>query len=126
MNTVLLVGRFTRDPILKETQSNTSIAYLTLAVDRDFKSMNDQSADFIDCIAFNRKAEIIKEYCQKGSLVAITAHIQSNTYETKDQSKVYSKEVVIDKIKFLESKAKQENRNQNSDFVEIFDDDIQF
>lgn len=105
MNKVILIGRLTRDPELRYTPSNLPVCRITLAVDRRFKSDNQQqTADFINCIAWRSTAEFISKYFSKGSRIAIVGRIETSTWEDQEGKKRYSTDVVIDEVEFVESK----------------------
>lgn len=107
MNKVILVGRLTRDPEVKTTQSNNAVCSFTLAVDRRFKSANgERQADFLSCVAWRQQAELLGKYFQKGSRIGIVGNLQSRSYDdTATGKKVYVTEVVVDEIEFLDSKS---------------------
>ena len=110
MNKVILMGRLTRDPETRYSQSAEplAIARYTLAVDRRFQrrdnSGNEQNADFIGCIAFGKNAEFAEKYLNQGTKIAITGRIQTGRYTNKDGNKVYTTEVVVEEQEFAESK----------------------
>lgn len=107
MNKVILMGRLTRDPEVRYSQSEqaTAIARYTLAVDRRFKRDNDeQTADFINCVAFGRAGEFAEKYFHKGIKIAITGRIQTGSYTNKEGQKVYTTDVVVEEQEFAESK----------------------
>ena len=108
MNKVILMGRLTRDPEVRYSQgeSATAIARYTLAVDRRFNRNNDEnSADFIGCVAFGRQAEFAEKYLRQGTKIAITGRIQTGSYTNRDGQKVYTTDVVVEEQEFAESKA---------------------
>ena len=107
MNKVILMGRLTRDPEVRYSQGDqaTAIARYTLAVDRRFRRDGDQqSADFIGCVAFGRAAEFAEKYFRKGTKIAVTGRIQTGSYTNKDGQKVYTTDVVVEEQEFAESK----------------------
>ena len=107
MNKVILMGRLTRDPEVRYSQGDqaTAIARYTLAVDRRFRRDGDQqSADFIGCVAFGRAAEFAEKYFRKGTKIAVTGRIQTGSYTNKDGQKVYATDVVVEEQEFAESK----------------------
>ena len=107
MNKVILMGRLTRDPEVRYSQGEnaTAIARYTLAVDRRFNRNNDdQTADFISCVAFGRSGEFAEKYLHKGTKIAVTGRIQTGSYTNKDGVKVYTTEVVVEDQEFAESK----------------------
>lgn len=106
MNKVILIGRLTRDPDVRYTQSAEpkAVAKYTLAVDRRFKDANgERQADFISCTAFGKAAEFVEKYLRKGTKIAVTGHIQTGSYE-KDGAKHYTTDVIIEEQEFCESK----------------------
>ena len=119
MNKVILMGRLTRDPEVRYSQSNTgdgqmAIARYTLAVDRRFNRNGDQSADFIGCVAFGRSAEFAEKYLKQGIKIAITGRIQTGSYTNKDGNKVYTTDVVVEEQEFCESKNANNSNSQQS------------
>ena len=108
MNKVILMGRLTRYPEVRYSQgeSSTAVARYTLAVDRRFKRNNDdQTADFIGCVAFGRSAEFAEKYFRQGLKVVVTGRIQTGSYTNRDGQKVYTTDVVVEDQEFAESKA---------------------
>lgn len=124
MNKVILVGRLTRDADAHWTQGQDQkcIARFTLAVDRKIKKTDDpnqQTADFISCVAFGKAGEFFEKYGKQGVKFAISGRIQTGSYTNKDGQKVYTTDVVVEESEFAESKKSQEgeqqgNRNQGS------------
>ncbi|MCM1186231.1 MAG: single-stranded DNA-binding protein [Lachnoclostridium sp.] len=109
MNKVILMGRLTRDPEVRYSQGENAlaIARYTLAVDRRQSRSNngsEQTADFINCVAFGRSAEFAERYLHKGTKIAVTGRIQTGSYTNKDGVKVYTTEVVVEDHEFAESK----------------------
>ena len=112
MNKVILMGRLTRDVETRYSQSNEpmAISRYTLAVDRKGKKDGDeQTADFINCVAFGRAGEFAEKYFRKGMKIAISGRIQTGNYTNKDGVKVYTTEVVIEEQEFAESKQSGES-----------------
>lgn len=105
MNKVILIGRLTRDPEVRYTDSGTSIARFTLATDRKFKREGEPDADFISCVSFGKSAEFAEKYFKQGTKIAITGRIQTGSYTNKDGQKVYTTDVVIEEQEFAESKS---------------------
>ena len=112
MNKVILMGRLTRDPEVRYTNSQNgdqlAIARYTVAVDRRFARRNggdnQASADFITCVAFGRQGEFAEKYLKQGTKIALTGRIQTGSYTNKDGQKVYTTEVVVEEQEFAESK----------------------
>ena len=147
MNKVVLIGRLTKDPELRYTQSNIPAASFTLAVNRNFQNQNgEREADFINIVMWRKQAETAKKYLAKGSLIAVEGRIQTRNYDGQDGKKVYVTEVVADNFEFLESKGQRANTNSDieynqqapttnvndepyidfGDTIELSDDDIAF
>lgn len=108
MNKVILMGRLTRDPEMRYSsgENQTAIARYTLAVDRRFKRQSDeQTADFIQCVVFNRGAEFAENYLHQGTKIVVEGRIQTGSYTNKDGQRVYTTEVVVENQEFAESKA---------------------
>ena len=112
MNKVILMGRLTRDPDIRYSQGERSmaIARYTLAVDRRGRRNQDggqeqQTADFISCVAFDRQAEFAEKYLHQGTKLVVSGRIQTGSYVNKDGQKVYTTDVVIEDQEFAESKA---------------------
>lgn len=107
MNKVILMGRLTRDPEVRYSQGERqmAIARYTLAVDRRGRantSNGEQTADFIQCVAFDRSAEFAEKYFHQGTKLVVTGRIQTGSYTNKDGATVYTTEVVADRVEFLE------------------------
>ena len=110
MNKVILMGRLTRDPEIRYSQGENAMAIgrYTLAVDRRFAKRdgsNEQTADFIGCVAFGKSAEFAEKYLKQGTKIAITGRIQTGSYTNKDGVKVYTTDVVVEDQEFAESKS---------------------
>lgn len=102
------MGRLTKDPEVRYTQSenSTCIASFTVAVDRRYKG--EQTADFINCVAFGKHGEHVERYYRKGLKTALTGRIQTRNYTNRDGQKVYVTEVVVEELEFAESKSSGE------------------
>ena len=115
MNNVNLIGRLTKAPELKQTASNTSVLTGTLAVNRTFKNQNgEREADFINIVAWRQTAEIIAQYCGKGSQISVTGRIQTRNYENQQGQRVYVTEVVAEHVDLLDSKSDNQSNFGNS------------
>lgn len=109
MNKVILMGRLTRNPDVRQG-NNSTVARFSIAVDRRFKRDGDeQTADFINCVAFGKTAEFIEKYAQKGTKFVVEGRIQTGSYTNKDGQKVYTTDVVVESVEFAESKNSQSN-----------------
>ena len=117
MNSVTLSGRLTRDPELRTTSNGKPVAGFTLAVNKDF---GEEGAYFIRCTAWNKTAEIINDYCKKGSLIGVIWRITTGSYKNYNGDTVYTTEVVADRIEFLESrKTAKEDKAEVKEETEI-------
>jgi len=147
MNRIILMGRLTRDPELRRTQSGTPVASFTLAVDRGFASKDggERQTDFIDIVAWQQRGEFVSRYFTKGQMCLVEGRLQIRDWTDRDGNKRKSAEVVADNIYFTESKKSRDNggnyapaaprndyNNYNSgystpvtgsDFAELDDDD---
>lgn len=101
MNQIALMGRLTKDPELRYTQSQTPVASFTLAVERDFKDLNgDRATDFIDCVAWRQSAEFASKYFHKGDMMGVTGRLQFRTWTDNNGANRRSAEVVTEHIYF--------------------------
>ena len=118
------MGRLTRDPEVRYSQGEqaTAVARYTLAVDRRFRRDNDQqTADFINCVAFGKAAEFVEKFLKKGMQISIVGRIQTGSYTDKNGKKVYTTDVVVEEHYFAESKNNgQATNNTSSDSTEAF------
>jgi single-strand DNA-binding protein len=106
LNHIELMGRLTRDPELRRTQSGLAVASFTLAVDRDFASKDggERQTDFIDIVAWRNTAEFVSKYFSKGRMAVVTGRLQIRDWTDKDGGKRRSAEVVADNVYFGDSK----------------------
>jgi single-strand DNA-binding protein len=143
MNKVILMGRLTKDPIVRYSQGENTmaVARYTLAVDRRSRRDEGQTADFIGCVAFGKSGEFAEKYLRKGTKIAVTGRIQTGSYTNKEGQKIFTTDVVVEDHEFAESKANSSqdsyqnssnnggNNTNNNDFVSIpdgVDDEIPF
>ena len=113
MNKVILIGRLTKDPELNfAAGTGTAVTRFTLAVTRPFKK---DETDFINCIAFNKRAEAIAQYLTKGRQLAVTGSIRTGSYDAKDGTKRYTTDIVVDSFEFIGS-SKNDNQGSNNSF----------
>lgn len=109
MNKIVLTGRLTANPELRYTANNTAVTSFTLAVDRNFKNEDgNKEADFINIVAWNKKAELIHQYLKKGDRVGIGGRLQVRKYQNERGENRYVTEVVADEVEFLNSKKPEE------------------
>ena len=115
MNKVILMGRLTRDPEVRYSQGEqaTAVARYTLAVDRRGRNQ-ENSADFIACVAFGKAAEFAERYLHKGTKIVLTGRIQTGSYTNRDGQKVYTTDVVAEEVEFAESKAASQQNNSGN------------
>ena len=116
LNKVVLCGRLTGDPELKQTQSGLSVVSFTLAVNRRYQSHSadgqaQQQAAFISCVAWRQTAEFISRYFKKGSSLCITGSIQTRNWQDQQGQKRYSTEVVVDEAMFVDSRSESQQRS---------------
>lgn len=117
MNKVILMGRLTRDPEVRYSKGEESmaVARFHLAVDRRLKrESNEQNVDFISCVAFRKTAEFIEKYTHKGTKLVLEGRIQTGSYINKEGQKVYTTDVVVENYEFAESKKSAEQEQQPS------------
>lgn len=124
MNKVILLGRLTKDPDVRYTQSENmlAIARYTLAVDRRFKKEGQPSADFINCVAFGKSAEFAEKYMTKGRLFGVIGKIQTRNYENDKKEKVYVTEVVVEEQYFADSK--KDDKKDINELLKTDDDKL--
>lgn len=111
MNKFIGIGRLTRDPDVRYTQGENSmcVARYTLAIDRHVKrDQNQQTADFISCVAFGKNGEFAEKYLHKGMKIAVTGRIQTGSYTNREGQKVYTTDIVVEDQEFAESKSAQQ------------------
>ena len=104
LNHIVIMGRLTRDPGLRYTQSQIPVASFRVAVDRDFGRGEERQTDFIDCVAWRSTGEFVSKYFQKGSMAVVSGRLQMRDWTDKDGNKRTSAEVVADNVYFGESK----------------------
>ncbi len=108
LNQINIMGRLTRDPELRYTQTNTPVASFTLAVDRDFmdKATGQRATDFIDCVVWRHTGEFVSKYFSKGSMAVVSGRLQIRDWTDRDGNKRRSAEIVADNVYFGESRKK--------------------
>lgn len=127
MNKVILCGRLTRDPEIRYSQGDRqmAIARYTLAVDRrnarrNNTSQNEQTADFIQCVAFDRAAEFAEKYLRQGTKMIVSGRIQTGSYTNRDGQRVYTTEVIVEEQEFAESKSASSGGGSGAGFAGSF------
>ena len=112
MNKVILIGRTTKDPEVRYTQTKEPIAVCKFIVAVNRRLAKEQEADFINCIAFGKQAEVVEKYVKKGYQIGVTGRLQVKSYEDKDKQKRWSTDVIVEQIDLLQNK---ENQKQNEE-----------
>lgn len=105
MNVAIILGRLTRDPVIKASQSGMTIARFTLAVNRLNKKGQNQEADFINCVAFGKTAEAIGNYVYKGQRLLVEGRIQTGSYTSKSGEKKFTTEISVNRAEFIEKRS---------------------
>ena len=114
MNKVVMIGRLTKDPETRYTQSGKAVGSFTLAVDRRGKKTDgQQTADFIPCVVWDKLAKIVANNLTKGSKIGIDGRLQVRTYDAQDGSKRYMTEVVVNELDFCDRKSTENKPNIN-------------
>ena len=117
MNKVILMGNLTRDPEIRYSQGENSlaIARFSLAINRRFARQGDTDVDFFNCTAFGKTAEFVEKYFKQGSRMALTGRVQNDNYTNKNGEKVYSVQIIAEEVEFAERKNASGNAG-NGDF----------
>ncbi len=128
MNKVILLGRLTKDPETRYTQStNTQVTSFTLAVNRRFvKQGEERQADFINCVAWNKTAEFVSKYFRKGQQVGVIGRIQTRNYDDDKGIKHYVTEVIVEETYFAGDKKEETQSNTANDFEITDSSDLPF
>lgn len=120
MNHVVLMGRLTKDPEIRYTNSGKTVGSFSIAVNRRFKSEGQPEADFFNCVTFGKQAEFVEKYLHKGTKILLGGEVQNNNYKDKDGVTHYSVSIVVDEIEFAESKSQNNNSaSNNTDFMSV-------
>lgn len=117
MNKVILIGRLTKDPEIRYSTGAQpmAVARYSLAVDRRMRrDGNEQTADFISCVAFGRQGEFAEKYLHKGTKIAISGRIQTGSYTNREGRKVYTTDIVVEDHEFVESRNSSGNTNTSA------------
>ena len=112
MNKVILMGRLTRDPEMRQTTGGTQVCSFSIAVNRRFAKDVQKNADFINCTAWRQQAEFICKYFHKGAMIAIVGNLQSRSWENQEGKRQYATDVVVDEVYFTGSR--QETQGQGT------------
>lgn len=117
MNNINLIGRLTKDPELRSTQTGVSVCNFTLAVDRKYKDKNgERETDFINCVAWRSTAEFIARFMTKGQRIGVTGSLQVSTYDDRDGQRQWKTEVVVDSAYFADGKSDNNNTANNASY----------
>lgn len=116
MNKIILLGRIVRDPEVRYSQGQNSMAIATfsVAVNRKFKRENEPEADFFNCTAFGKQAEFVEKYLKQGTKILLSGRVQNDNYTNKEGHKVYSTRIMAEEIEFAESKGNSNAGTQQS------------
>jgi len=114
MNKAILCGRLTRDPEVRYGDNQKAVARFSLAVDRRFAREGEATADFFNCTAFGKLAEVVEKYVTKGTKLIVVGRIQNDNYTNKEGQTVYSVQILVDELEFAESKRTQEGSSQQA------------
>lgn len=115
INTVAIVGRLTKDPELRKTQSGISVLQFTVAVQRPYADSNgNRGADFISCVAWRKAAENISTYFKKGNSIGLEGRLQSRSYDSKEGNRIFITELLVERFSFIESKKEREASSNSS------------
>ena len=114
LNHIVIMGRLTRDPELRYTQSQTPVVSFSVAVDRDFggRDGGEKQTDFIDCVAWRSTAEFVNKYFRKGSMVVVSGRLQIRDWQDRDGNKRRSAEIVADNVYFGESRRRDDDNRE--------------
>lgn len=122
LNRIVLIGRLTKDPELRHTQSGKAVCSFTLAVDRPYTGADgSREADFINIVVWNKTAENCAQYLSKGKLAAVDGRLQIRSYEDKNGQRRYVTEVVAEAVRFLSPKSEGSQSREPEDWVEDSD-----
>lgn len=132
INKVILMGRLTRDPEMRHTNSGTPVTTFSIAIDNGYG--DNQRTDFVNCLAWNKTAEFVTKYFTKGKMIIVIGRITTRSWETQDGKRAYATEVVAQEVNFGESKSSQQAATQppmqddDDDFTPLDeeDDDLPF
>lgn len=126
LNKGILMGRLTRDPELRHTQSGTAVCSFTLAIDRDRKDANgEKQTDFIDCVAWGKQAEFVSQWFSKGMMAIVVGRIQSRKWQDQNGNNRTAIEINCEDVSFGETKKNRDSNSgrQNSDFADMPEED---
>lgn len=122
LNKIMLMGRFTKDPELRNTLTGKNVTVFSLACERDFKANGETVTDFLNCVAWGTKGEFIARYFKKGDLICIVGSVQTRKYELEGQQRT-STEINVTDVYFCERKKDSEEKEDVPAFTDFADDD---
>ena len=125
MNVVTLIGRLSKDPELRYSPQGMANTRITVAVDRGYnqqkrqeaEAQNQPTADFINCVAFGKTAELIANYFNKGNRIGLEGRIQTGSYNKQDGTRVYTTDVLVSLVEFIEPRNTNQGNNQNTNYA---------
>lgn len=116
INRAVLVGRLTKDPVLRQTSSGIYVAQFILAVNRPYKNKDgNRDADFISCVVWRKAAQNFAKFTSKGSLVGVDGRIQTRTYDNKDGKRVYVTELMVEEFSLLDFNKDDDDKSTNTE-----------
>lgn len=121
MNKVILIGRLTADPEVRQTQSGENVSSFSIAVNREFSK--ERKTDFINCVAWGNTCDFLSKFFHKGSMIAIVGRLETRSWEDKQGNKRFATEVKVEQIEFASSKGESKPASQNSGYTEISAED---
>lgn len=114
INKAVLIGRITKDLEMRRTANGNAVVSFTLAVGRNKVQEGQQEADFINCVAWNKTADLMYQYLHKGSLIGVEGRIQTRNYDNQQGQRVFVTEVIVDSVQFLDSRNAQQSQPQQT------------
>lgn len=124
LNHITIMGRLTKDPELRYTQSGTPVATFTVAVDRDYSNRDEKKTDFFDCVAWRQKGEFVNEYFRKGSMAVVSGRMEFRDWQDRDGNKRRSAEINVGDIYFGESKKDSTPKRSIQDLERDYPDTV--
>lgn len=118
LNKFIGIGRLTKDPEMRTTESGTVVTRFTIAIDRKYKK---EETDFLNVIAFNKTAEFVSKYFTKGQMILVVGSIQTRSWE-KDGKKNYATEIIAEEVNFAGDKKDKQSSTSAEDFIPVDDD----
>ena len=126
MNKIFLMGRLVKDPEARMSQSGKPVTKFTMAVDRPYNKNGEDKADFLNCVAFGKTAEIIGNNVNKGNKLLVEGRVQVDSYTGKDGQKKFFTSVIVDRMEFVESKKSQSKPARKISAADVFGSEVSF